>query len=118
MTEPVYPNIWGPGQLFAFSGVDGETNWFHPFVASTLDEEPGMVFRLRVPRRLWCEPRAFVVKDIVPRVVAGDCIDLLVRGVRGDSFPLRYLFLDRDTVVGETSTQMPPVVRAEGAAVS
>ncbi len=28
MAEPVYPNIWGPGQLFAFSGVDGETNWF------------------------------------------------------------------------------------------
>ena len=118
MPEPLYPNIWGPGQLFAFSGLDGETDWFHPFVASTLAEEPGFVFRLRVPRKLWCEPRAFVVKDLTPRVVMGDAVDFLVQGVRGESFPLRYLFLDAATVLGETSAPMPPVARAEGSAIT
>ncbi len=118
MPEPVYPNIWGPGQLFAFSGLDGETDWFHPFVASTLDSEPGFVFHMQVPRRLWCEPRAFVVKDLTPRIVTGDAVDFLVQGVHGESFPLRYLFLDAATVIGETSAPMPPVVRAEGAATA
>ncbi len=115
--EPVYPNIWGPGQLFAFSGIDGETSWFHPFVASTL-EEPGFVFHLRVPRRLWCEPQSLVVKGMTPRVVSGDCVDFAVEGTRGETFPLRYLFFDRNTVLGETSSQMPPVARAEGSTIT
>ena len=118
MADPIYPNIWGLGQLFAFSGFDGETDWYHQFVGSTLDEEPGFTFHLRAPRRLWCEPRAFVVKSLTPRVVSGDCVDLAVEGARGESFPLRYLFLDGCTVLGETSALMPPVVRAEGAAAS
>ncbi len=32
------PNRWGGGQLFAFSGIDGETDWAHPLTDSTLDE--------------------------------------------------------------------------------
>jgi hypothetical protein len=116
MSEPIYPNVWGPGQLFAFSGIDGETDWFHPFVASTLGDEAGFLFRLRVPRKLWCEPRVSAVKSLVPRVVAGDCVDFLVESSRGESFPLRYLFFDCCTVIGETSVHMPPVARAEGSA--
>ncbi|HUV38119.1 MAG TPA: trehalase family glycosidase, partial [Planctomycetota bacterium] len=65
----------------------------------------------------WCEPTSLVVADVSPRVVTGDCVEFLIRPERGPAFPLRYLFLDRFTVAGETSTQMPPHVRAEGSAV-
>jgi len=33
-----WPNIWGGGQLFAFSGIDGPTSWKYPLVGSLLDE--------------------------------------------------------------------------------
>lgn len=117
MTEVAYPNVWGPGQLFAFSGIDGETDWSHPFVATTLGTDVGLLFHLRVPRRLWCEPTSMVVEELEPRVVSGDCIEFLIRSTRGQPFPLRYLFLDRHTVIGETSVQMPPRVGAGGSAV-
>ena len=34
MSNPNMPNIWGEGKLFAFSGLDGETDWAHTLVAS------------------------------------------------------------------------------------
>ena len=117
MNQPVYPNIWGPGQIFAFSGMDGETDWSHPFVADTLEDDVGLLFHTKVPRRLWCEPQFMVVEDIEPRVVCGDCIEFMIRADRGPEFPLRYVFLDKWTVIGETSERMPPSVRAEGSAM-
>ena len=41
------PNIWGRGQLFAFSGIDGKTNWFKPLVLHTADEK--CCFKIRLP---------------------------------------------------------------------
>jgi glycogen debranching enzyme len=116
MEEVVYPAVWGPGQLVAFSGLDGETDWFHPFVATTLADDVGLLFPLRVPRRLWCEPARMVVRDLRPRIVLGDCIEFLVTSTRGLSFALRYLFLDRFTVIGETIREMPVEVRSDAAA--
>ncbi len=117
MAEVVYPNVWGPGQLFAFSGIDGETDWFHPFVATTLSEDMGLLFHLREPRRLWCEPTTIIVEKLEPLVVTGDCIEFSVESRRGGPFQIRYLFLDRFTVIGETSVHMPARVRAEGSAM-
>jgi len=117
VAEAVYPNVWAPGQLFAFSGVDGETDWFHPFVASTLADDVGLLFHLNEPQRLWCEPATMVVEELVPRVVSGDCIEFFVKSSRGQPFPIRYLFFDRFTVIGETSIHMPPRVRTDGSAV-
>ena len=97
--------------------MDGETDWFHPFVATTLPEDVGLLFHLREPRRLWCEPTTLIVEELEPRVVTGDCIEFAVRGTGGSPFQIRYLFLDRFTVVGETTVHMPPKVRTEGSAV-
>lgn len=30
-----WPDVWGPGELLAFSGCDGATDWFTPFVLHT-----------------------------------------------------------------------------------
>jgi len=39
------PSVWGDGgALFAFSGMDGATDWKNPLVGSTLGEGRGVVF--------------------------------------------------------------------------
>lgn len=30
-----YPDVWGEGVIFAFSGIEGKTDWSHPFIATT-----------------------------------------------------------------------------------
>ena len=33
-----YPNVWGEGNLFAFSGFEGKTDWSYPFVGTLLEK--------------------------------------------------------------------------------
>ena len=42
--EVVYPDVWSEGQLFAFSGFDGETDWANSFVGATLGDRRGYSF--------------------------------------------------------------------------
>ncbi|MDH7570769.1 MAG: hypothetical protein QHJ73_14405, partial [Armatimonadota bacterium] len=72
------PNTWGAGQLFAFSGVDGHTDWARPFVLQT-GASPGS---LRV-----CLPFAAAVEFPgleAPRFrwVLGDAIEAEAAGGR------------------------------------
>ena len=41
------PNIWGEGQLLAFSGLDGETKNLQPFVLHTAAAPGGLPWRRR-----------------------------------------------------------------------
>ena len=40
------PNVWGRGQLFAFSALDGRTDWNEPFVLHTADKPGSLTVRL------------------------------------------------------------------------
>ncbi|MCF7837446.1 MAG: hypothetical protein K9N49_02355 [Candidatus Marinimicrobia bacterium] len=53
MTFDDFPNVWGAGQLLAFSGVDGRTSWFEPFVLHT-DVAPGHL-RVKLPTEVAIE---------------------------------------------------------------
>jgi len=44
------PNALGAGQLFAYSGMEGDTDWYHPFICSTLGRQVGL--EVRVPENL------------------------------------------------------------------
>lgn len=49
------PNVWGAGQLLAFSEVDGFTSWEEPVVLHT-DVEPGnLLVRLPLAARVGLE---------------------------------------------------------------
>lgn len=48
-SEQNMPDVWGGGQLFAFSGLDGYTNWTEPFVRIPI---PGPALLLSVYQRL------------------------------------------------------------------
>jgi len=105
------PNIWGQGgALFAFSGFDGETDCRHPFVGYTSWDGRGIVFHTEAPASLRFkvppggESGEFSLQD---EIVAGDVLSSLI-GYSGAKLRLRYLFLDKDAVVGELKALEAP----------
>ena len=109
----ILPNIWGGGQLVAFSALDGETGWPASLVAVTLDERIGLDFYSGRRPRLWL---ALQVKGkladgtpgarfaaIEPTIVAGDVIVVDVEAERGAGCRLRIACTDRVGMVGEVS---------------
>lgn len=89
---PNLPNIWGEGQLLAFSGLDGHTDNTQPFVLQT-DTEPGHL-RVRLP---FAASVAFA--DMPPlrfERILGDAI--VAHSAHG---PYCAAFLDHHTLIGE-----------------
>ncbi len=86
-----FPNVWGEGQLLAFSGVDGGTSWFEPFVLHTA-AEPGNL-RLKLPVDL---PVVFTgLGNLDFTCVTGDAIV-------ADTY--RAAFADHRTLIGTLPT--------------
>jgi hypothetical protein len=77
-------DVWGPGQLLAFSGLDGPTDFNQGLVLRTAG--PGSVLECRLPGIL-----RLVLDDGLPRRVrlTGDCFDLVTA-----AGPVRGAFLD------------------------
>lgn len=85
------PSVWGPGQLLAFSGLDGMTSWARPFVFSTTAVPGGLL--LRLPGALEILPVSMPV--LTWRLVLGDT--LLADSEQG---PFAAVFRDHDTLLG------------------
>jgi len=113
------PNVWGGGQLFAFSGLDGETGWPASLVAVALDDRVGLDFYSGRRPRLWLAletegkladgtPQA-PFAQVKPTVVAGDVIVVEVEAQRGRGCRLRMACADRAGILGEVSSLAPGV---------
>ena len=48
----VTPNVWGQGQLFAFSALDGRSLWGDDFVGTLSGDKVGIRFHTNVKREL------------------------------------------------------------------
>ncbi len=46
IADPALPNIWGPGQLLGFSGLDGPVEWFSQLVLHTAAQSGDFLVRL------------------------------------------------------------------------
>lgn len=112
------PDIWGGGQLFAFSGLDGETGW-PALVAVTLEDRVGLDFYSGARPRMWLaletktkfadgSPKA-PFAAIKPTVVAGDVIVIQLEVERNAGCLLRLACIDRNTMLGEVSAAAPGV---------
>ena len=68
------PNIWAERQLFAFSGLDGPTDWQSCFVASTVgdDRRFGLRFHSSSPCELWIDASALPVQETRNAAVVSD----------------------------------------------
>jgi len=84
-------NIWGYGQLFGYSGLDGINRYSNDFIGTLTAKKIGIRFELRE----WIKV-TFPVKGRVKfRAVTGDMID--AQTAEGDVF---ITFADADTLVG------------------
>lgn len=109
------PNIWGDGgALFAFSGMDGGTEWRYPLVGSTLGSGRGFVFHtssrpvLRFGIRTGdgdCTGDPGSEFDAVSDdVVGGDVI--ISHFFAGDAaVRLEYVFADHNTVLARATRE-------------
>ena len=93
MSNPsAMPDVWGAGQLFAFSGLDGKTVWDEPMVFHTAAAAGGL--RLRRPGAV--ETRFERLAPVTFKLVLGD-----VFAAESPTGSLRAVFLDHHTLAGE-----------------
>ena len=93
------PNIWGGGQLFAFSGLEGETSWQYPLVGSLLDDGVAIDFHQRPDVILEVVATNGAALTIKPEYVLGDALALSVSW-DGGSGRIEIACADRFTVIG------------------
>ena len=85
------PDVWGAGQLLAFSGLDGPTDWHEPFVLHTAASPGSLTVLLPVQVDVTVDG----LEDFVAQMILGDC--LTARTSRG---PWVTAFSDDHTLVG------------------
>jgi hypothetical protein len=83
------PDVWGEGQLLAFSGLDGATDWAQPFVLAT-GERPGDL-QIRLPAAL--KLQTVPARDLSFDLVLGDAI-------QADDGDFIAVFRDHHSMVG------------------
>lgn len=85
------PNIWGEGAIFAFSGMDGETNVESGFVATYATQPYSLLFH--TPRRRYLD--IVLNEPGTPRIATGD-----VLAVDTEQGPLVMTFSAWHTLIG------------------
>ncbi|MHB0876160.1 MAG: amylo-alpha-1,6-glucosidase [Anaerolineae bacterium] len=96
MSPSPYPNIWAPGGLFAFSGLDGPTDYYSPLVASLLEQGIGLHLHVAPPLALTWDIDVENV-DWERSVVGCDVLELVSRD---GAVALGLAFADKDALVG------------------
>ncbi len=89
----IYPNIWGRGALFAFSGLEGETSYEENMVGQLMGERIGMRFD-REAIDLFLRVRG--VESFTYKIVASD----IILGKFNDKADFGFLFINQYTVLG------------------
>ena len=64
-------NIWGYGQLFGFSGIDGVNRYYNDFVGTLTEEKIGIRFELKK----WIKAYFPIKGQIQFNAITGDMID-------------------------------------------
>lgn len=89
---PNLPNLWGPGQLLAFSGLDGHTDHDRPFVLHTGAALGELTLRLPAAAEMGFQG----LPALETRLLLGDCFE-----ATGPAGRLGFAFADHHTLAGE-----------------
>jgi len=103
----VFPNVWGEGQLFVFSALDGNSFQTNDFAGMLSKDRLGVRFYTSVIRELTFKD-AFC-QNLVFKAVTGDYI--CAKTQRGN---IKVIFQDTHLIIGEFSTGNEPFVLTEG----
>ena len=103
----VTPNIWGQGQLFAFSALDGGSFAGEDFVGTLSGDKIGIRFHTKVIREL----AVIKVADLEPvfETVASDLIRL-----RTNMGSVTVIYADTHTIIGAVAGHAEVAVMVEG----
>ncbi len=95
-----YPDVWGKGIIFAFSGLEGETNFENSLIATTASE-PGK-FVLRVENGInFCFKNLHLCKKINPLIISSDVFVT-------ENPNLSLVFVQKDIISGHFSDPFIP----------
>ena len=72
--------IWGYGQLFGFSGLDGINRYYNDFIGTLTEKKIGIRFELKT----WIKLHFPVKGRVIFNAITGDMIDAKTR--EGDFF--------------------------------
>ncbi len=101
-------NIWSAGQLFAFSGLDGQTDYKADFTGILSGDRVGIRFNTKIRRELAVV--GYGTHDLQFDAVTGDCI---IGKTQADE-NIRLVFLNRHLVIGDRPADGFVTVFAEG----
>ncbi len=102
----MYPNVWGQGALFAFSGLDGRNTLQNSLCGHLMGDRIGISFRFG-EAELYLSLHG--VRDITYQIVASDIIEGKLNGR-----DFLFLFTDECTVSGFCPTDLAlPIFRAD-----
>ncbi|MCE5199229.1 MAG: trehalase family glycosidase [Armatimonadota bacterium] len=99
------PNVWGNGgQLFAFSGMDGETDVRDQLVGSSLDKGRGFVFHTNpaFEAKITLAKNGHEIDEvntITDKIIAGDVVSSDMRIDDKNSVQVRWAFKDATTLL-------------------
>lgn len=93
------PNVYGAGQLFSYSALDGKAQLRRDFTATLLRGEAGLRLEVSLPRKL-----CFGGRVINARAVTSDLLDIQTEA--GD---VLAVFFDRHSLIGRCP--LPPVLK-------
>lgn len=108
------PNVWGEGgQLFAYSGMDGETSWRNPLVGSTLGKgsrgfvfhapgEPKVRFGVKVNGKEYLGDEESPFTAVEDDLVSG-CAVVSHITAGGTRVKLEYAFADKFTLLARVT---------------
>lgn len=100
------PNRWGGGSLFAFSGMEGETDWLRPFVGRLCEDRLGVAFFEGTCQRELCFGTTGDMKGLSFDIVCSDLVEVHMDPDASER--LRFLFLDRNTILGQATAAFRP----------
>lgn len=102
------PNIWGHGQIFAFSAIDGQTSRIEDFSGVLTGDRIGVLFYTKVRRELAVV--GFAAEDVRFRAVCGDYI-----AADTSAGSIKIVFQAAQLVIGEVPEGGVAAVFVEGA---
>ena len=101
------PNVWGQGQLFAFSALDGSALSTEDFVGTLSGDRISIRFHTKIMRELAVVNIAASKPEF--QTVASD----LIR-IRTKAGPVTVIYADTHTIIGEVSGQAEVAVFVDG----
>ncbi|MBO5873246.1 MAG: hypothetical protein J6Q56_03480 [Clostridia bacterium] len=95
------PNIWGQGEIFAFSGLEGECSYFNSLCGTLMADRLGIQFRnlSEKDKRAYFAVKLKNIYNIYYECVTSDMICAIIKDNDGKSYNLDILFVNQNTIL-------------------